>query len=363
MKALNYLIHCALVAVLWAGASPSARAEVDFSGKTITIVVPFGEGGGTTRVFGYLIPFLEEHLPGNPLVQMLNIPGGGSIKGANQFHNNQLADGTYLLATSTSTVVNQATRNPLVEYDLSAYQPVVLIGSETHWFTSASVSPEPYDFGPLVERPLALYALNSPSSADLFHVWVFDKLGIEGAKPIPGLSSGAGFQAFLRGEIQISSHGSANYLRRVKPGLDSGEFTDLMSFGLVQADGTVERTPYSPDTPTFPEQYERIHGEPLEGADLETYLAINGIWNRASKALFLPTDTPPDVVAAWREAFENVAEDPDFVATSEANLGPSDLIIGDLAGEVIANAAVLSDTAIEQLNAVLAANRFTFRIE
>ena len=363
MKVLSNLVHCAAALALLAVGAPSAKADVNFAGETITIVVPFGEGGGTTRVFGYLLPFIERHLPGNPLVQMLNIPGGGSIKGANQFHNNQLADGTYLLATSTSTVVNQATRNSLVEYDLVAYQPVALIGSETHWFTSADVSPEPYDFGPLIDRPLALYALNSPSSADLFHVWVFNKLGIEGAKPIPGLSSGNGFQAFLRGEIQISSHGSANYLKRVVPGLESGEFTDLMSFGLVQADGTVLRTPYSPNTPTFPEQYERIHGKPLEGADLETYLAINGIWNRASKALFLPTDTPAEVVATWRETFEKIVADPEFIETSEANLGPSALIIGDLAGEVIAGAAVLSDTAIEQLNGVLAANRFTFRIK
>jgi len=363
MKAFkNFMLGAAALAIA-SFAAPSANAQVDFSGQTITIVVPFGEGGGTTRVFGYLRPFLERHLPGNPLVQMLNIPGGGSIKGANQFHNNQISDGTYLLATSTSTVVNQATRNSLVEYNLSAYQPVVLIGSETHWFTSSAVSPEPYNFSSLIERPLALYALNSPSSADLFHVWVFDKLGIKGAKPIPGLSSGNGFQAFLRGEIQISSHGSANYLKRVVPGIDSGEISDLMSFGLVQADGTVLRTPYSPNTPTFPEQYERIHGMPLAGADLETYLAINGIWNRASKALFLPTDTPDDVVAAWREAFNKIVTDPEFVETAEANLGPSDLIIGDLANEVISGAAVLSQTAIEQLNAVLAANRFTFRIK
>lgn len=363
MKVLKLAAAGAAFLAAGATAMDAAHAEADFSGQTITIVVPFGEGGGTTRVFGYFVPFLEKYLPGNPLVQMLNIPGGGSIKGANQFHNNQLPDGTYVLATSTSTVVNQAVRNPLVEYDLSAYQPIALIGSETHWFTSSKVTAEPYDFGSIVERPLVLYALNSPSSADLFHVWVFEKLGIEGAKPIPGLSSAAGYQAFLRGEIQVSSHGSANYLRQVVPGLENGEFTDLMSFGLVQLDGTVNRTPYSPDTPTFPEQYERIHGKPLAGDDLTTYLAINAIWNRASKALFLPTDTPADVVDAWRDAFRNIIQDPEFLATSEDALGPSELIVGEEAGEVVASAAVLSDVVVGQLNDVLASNNLTFRIE
>jgi tripartite-type tricarboxylate transporter receptor subunit TctC len=358
-KLCNFAKNLALVVLM----SFPISANADFSGKTITILVPFGEGGGTTRVFGYLAPFIQKHLPGNPMVKLLNVPGGGSIKGANQFHNNQLPDGTYLLASSTSTVVNQAVRNPLVEYDLSSYKPVVLIGSETHWFTSTKVSPNQYDFSPLLERKLTLYALNSPSSADLFHVWVFDKLGVKGAKPIPGLSSGQGYQAFLRGEIQISSHGSANYLKRVVPGIKDGEVSDLMSFGLVQPNGEVLRTSYSQNTPTFPEQYERINGKKLAGDDLETYLAINGIWNRASKALFLPSDTSDDMVKVWRDAFEKIAKDPEFISSSEANLGPSELIIGELAGEVMNSAAVLSDVVVGQLNEVLAANRFTFRIE
>lgn len=360
MRKLKSIISCAVGLTLSAGA---AHADVDFSGQTITVVVPFSEGGGTSQVFGFFQPFLQDHLPGNPLVQLLNVPGGGSIRGANQFHNTQTPDGTYLLATSTSTIVNQAARNPLVEYDLSDYEPVVLLGAETHWFTSADVVEQPYDFAPLIERPLVLYALNSPSSADLFHVWTFHTLGIEGARAIPGLSSSAGFQAFLRGELQISSHGTSNYLRQVQPGIESREFMDLMSFGLIQDDGSVARMPYSPDTPTFPEHYERIHGTPLAGEQLEAYLSINAIWNQASKALFLPTGTPDEIVEAWRDAFRAIMEDPDFIAQAADRLGPTDVIIGEAARGVVASASILSEATITQLNDALAANNFTYRIE
>lgn len=294
---------------------------------------------------------------------MLNVPGGGSIKGAKQFHNNQNPDGTYLLATSTSTVVNQAANNPLVEYDLASYKPVVLLDAETHWFTSTKVGTTPYDFSPLQDRKLLLYALNSPSSADLFHVWTFHKLGLKNAKPIPGLSSAAGFQAFLRGELQISSHGTSNYLRKVKPEIESGEFTDLMSFGLVQADSTIARAPYSPDTPTFPEQYEKLNGKPLAGEDLEAYLAINAIWNRTSKALFLPTDTSQEIVDVWRDAFRKIIADSDFAAAAEAILGPTEVMIGEEAGDVVKSASILSETTIKQLNEALAANRFSYQIK
>ena len=121
--------------------------------------------------------------------------------------------------------------------------------------------------------------------------------------------------------------------------------------------------PYSPDTPTFPEQYERIQGKTLEGADLEAYLAINAIWNQASKALFLPTDTPEDIVVAWRLAFEKIAADPEFIAAAAETLGPAELIIGEAAGPIIKSAATLSNATVEQLNAALKANKLTFRIK
>ena len=350
------------IALSTVAVSPAA-AQVDFTDKTITIVVPFGEGGGTSQVFGFFKPYLQKYLPGQPLIQLLNVPGGGSIRGSNQFHNNQNPDGTYLLATSTSTIVNQAARNPLVEFDLTSYRPVALIGSETHWFSSPNVVAEPYDFAPLIERPLSLYAMNSPSSADLFHVWVFDKLGIKGAKAIPGLSSSSGYQAFLRGELQISSQGSANYLRQIVPAINAGEVSDLMSFGMIQEDGSVERMSYSPDTPTFPEQYESVHGAPLEGEDLEAYQAINAIWNRASKAIFLPKDAPDEVIEAWRDAMRKTLEDPEFIAEAPSKLGPANILIGESASSVIASAAVLSDATVKQLNDALAANNFTFRIK
>ena len=69
------------------------------------------------------------------------------------------------------------------------YWPVLLLPQNTHWFTRSDLATEPHDMSKLIERDLVLYALKTPASADLFHIWVFDKLGLEGAKPIPGLSS------------------------------------------------------------------------------------------------------------------------------------------------------------------------------
>ena len=239
--------------------SAPASAKVDLSGKTITWVIPFKEGGGTSRFARFIQPFLTKYLPGNPDIQVMHIPGGGAIKGSNYFQENAKPDGTFMFGCSTSVIVNVATGNPLVKYNLSEYRPVALLPQNTHWFTRSDLADGPHDLSKLKERKLVLYALKTPASADLFHVWVFDKLGIKGAKPIPGLSSSGGYQAFLRGEIHISSHGAANYVKKVKPEIDKGGVVDLMTLGIIGADGSVTRNPLAPNAPTFPETVSYTH--------------------------------------------------------------------------------------------------------
>ena len=64
------------------------NAGVDFTGKTVTIVVPFKEGGGTSRFTRFMQPFLTKYVPGKPIIKIMHIPGGGAIKGSNYFQKN-----------------------------------------------------------------------------------------------------------------------------------------------------------------------------------------------------------------------------------------------------------------------------------
>ena len=71
-----------------------------------------------------------------------------------------------------------ATGNPLVEYNLGAYKPVLLLPQNTHWFTRTDLASGTSDISKLKEG-IWFYALKTPASADLFHIWVYDKLGIK----------------------------------------------------------------------------------------------------------------------------------------------------------------------------------------
>ena len=343
--------------------SINANAKVDFSGKNITWVVPFKEGGGTSRFARFIQPFLTKYLPGNPTIKIMHIPGGGAIKGSNYFQKNSKPDGTYLFGCSTSVIVNVATGNPLVEYNLSAYKPVLLLPQNTHWFTRSDLINKAHDITNLRKRKLVLYALKTPASADLFHIWVFDKLGIKGAKPIPGLSSSGGYQAFLRGEIHISSHGAANYVKKVKPEIEKGKVLDIMTLGIIGSDGKVTKNPLAPNAPTFPEMYEKVNGKALAGEDLEAFYSIAAAWSQASKSMLLPENTSDDIVNVYRNAAKQMVNDPDFKAKATKALGPFPLIIGEEAGAIIKKAAIFSDNTKKQLNKVLKKNRFTYRVK
>ena len=81
--------------------SPIVAARADgvadfYSGKTITIQVGYGPGGGydvTTRLFAQ---YFGQHIPGSPTVIVQNVPGGGGLKVANAIYNTVPKDGLTL---------------------------------------------------------------------------------------------------------------------------------------------------------------------------------------------------------------------------------------------------------------------------
>ena len=98
-------LACAAALALVCGTT-AARADnvADFfRGRTVTIQVGFGAGGGydiTTRI---VARHFGDHIPGKPTVVVQNLPGGGSMKLANYIYNAAPKDGT-MLGVFTSAV-------------------------------------------------------------------------------------------------------------------------------------------------------------------------------------------------------------------------------------------------------------------
>src|SRR5215213_1539649 len=87
----------ALLLMIVGLAAPQARADAveDFyKGKQITLIVSYGPGGGYDVYARVLARFMPKYIPGNPSIVIQNMPGAGSLRGANFIYNAAPKDGT-----------------------------------------------------------------------------------------------------------------------------------------------------------------------------------------------------------------------------------------------------------------------------
>ncbi len=81
--------------------TPQVEAGWPDPEQTITVVVPYGAGGGTDLIFRSVVEEMKKQSPANIIVS--NIGGAGSATGTNEVLN-QPADGYTVLASGTHTV-------------------------------------------------------------------------------------------------------------------------------------------------------------------------------------------------------------------------------------------------------------------
>src|SRR5215813_9768974 len=109
---------------IWAAATltlgpAAALAQEAFTGKTITIYVGFGPGGGYDLYARMLARHLGRHLPGHPRVVVANMPGAASIRATNYIANVAPKDGTALGIVAQSIAEEQLLGVAGVSYDVS----------------------------------------------------------------------------------------------------------------------------------------------------------------------------------------------------------------------------------------------------
>ena len=123
------MIHRLLPAAVFAvsclvAAAPAAAADAvaDFyKGKTVTISIGYGPGGGYdvyTRTVGR---HLGKHIPGNPNVVVQNMPGAGSRLAANWLYNVAPKDGTALGVIGENSALDQALKEDGVQFDVAKF--------------------------------------------------------------------------------------------------------------------------------------------------------------------------------------------------------------------------------------------------
>lgn len=333
---------------------PAAAQEDFYAGKTLEVVVPFGEGGAAYVAAKFLEPFLEKHLPGNPQVDVQTRPGGGSILGANWFEQNAEPDGETILFTTSSTSNPYVLGMEEVEYDLAAMRPAYSLPFGAVIYVSPSTGVESPEGLQEPDMPL-IYGGIAAAASDLPTLLAFELLELD-IKTVLGFDGrGPARLAFERGETNIDFQFTPAYMSQVVDMIEAGNAVPLMTGGAVGEGGDLsERDAAFPDYPSVYEVYEDIYGEAPSGVEWDAFQSIGAVTFNYGLTAYLPEGTPDEVIDIFEETIAAINDDPDYQEKSEDAVGGYSLLPASEVSESLGEALQPSEEVRDHLRTLLA---------
>lgn len=331
MRTLNILSGLALTAASLFIAESANAEKLNLSGETVTILVPFSEGGGSDTLARFLQPFLQEALPGNPSVVVLNKPGGGSVTGVNAWIGSAPTDGTSILVGSSSTWVPYVFGSETVEYNPNDMRAVVGFPRVSAFYTNPELTgvagtSDAAGVNELRSKRLMMGA-NAPLSLDLGDMLALHLLEIP-HRAVFGLSTGEQRRAFLSGEVSANSDSLSAY-NDIAANEGPGRVSPLFVIGGVDADGHAMRIAAHPDVKTVAELYEEVHGSLPSGPEYNAFQVMHYLRTNLAKAIMLPPSTPDEIVDAYIAAFRSLEENPAYIEGMLNEIEAQSFVYGD----------------------------------
>lgn len=103
-------------------AAPGSFAQTEFyKGKTVSVVVG-AKGGSLTTAAQLVAQHLGRHIPGNPSVIVVQMPGGAHLVATGHVFNVSEPDGLTLLAANSNVALAQLSKLPQVRFDLRKFE-------------------------------------------------------------------------------------------------------------------------------------------------------------------------------------------------------------------------------------------------
>lgn len=287
-----------------AALAPATGRAADFTlqGKTVTMVVSGGVGGGVDLYTRVLLPYFSKHLPGTPTMIVQNLPGGGGVQGVQRLYNVMPRDGTALATTPAGPIKEPLMGTGKVNYDLRQFKWIGSLAKEDTvclvWHTSPVMTLEDAK-----TRTVTLAATGTASNSTLGPHLLNDLLGTK-FKPISGYDGGTSMLAVERGEVD----GRCTTLSTVRTGQPR-----WINEKLIRVLIAVSSNFHDPDYPDVPTALSLMKTDADRQA-LQFFQAPDEIQD----PFFLPPNTPADAVAAYRKAFDEAVKDLGYLAEVEA---------------------------------------------
>jgi tripartite-type tricarboxylate transporter receptor subunit TctC len=303
IKTISARLVIAIAAFVTIGSPALADAVSDFfRGNTIKLYVSASPGGGYDHVARIFVKYFPSHMPGNPKVIVLNMPGAAGVTMTNWAYSVAPKDGLMLGMANLTVPMNQVIMPGQVRYDATKLNWIGNLeestGSIFTYHTSRTKT-----FEDALKRETVM-GVSSRTSILYQLLTLSNRLLNTKFKIILGYSANRVI-SIERGEIEGSASNLENFAG-IAPHWLKGNLINIL---IVNSQRRVAKYP---NVPTMIEKTNNPeHKQMLEFMMLQS---------ATSRAIFAPPGVPADRVEALRRAFDKTARDPGFVAEMTKSL-------------------------------------------
>ena len=316
--------------------SSAASDEVSTSDpKTLTMIIGYTAGGGVDAAGRLIAQFLPKYLPGHSPFIVRNMPGADGRVALNFFVRHAKPDGLMITTGSGTQLDPMAYRSANAQYDPTKFN---FIGGISRGGTFQIISMEGEKR--LKDRsalPVAVGAVDGTRSGEQMISWGMEFLGWNAKWVVGYRNANETSVALERGEVDMVTTANSFLVKRLT---ETGKFKVLSQSGVVK-DGKIRRRSDFADVPVMAELITAKLTDPST-RDAFSYLEAMCL---VDPWVSLPPDTPAPIVAMYREAFQKMLKDPEFLEKGKR-------ISEDMGPMTYADVELLVKTADERLTPV-----------
>ena len=291
------LVFAVDICVISAALAQSTRPSEFFANREVRLVI--GQEPGTTYdIYARQVTrYMAKHLPGKVNFIAVNMPGAGSVVALNHLYNNAAKDGSTIGAINPGAVVVSILRPETAFYDARKFNWIGSVARETEVIVVRHDAPV-RSLADVLRTEVIVGGTGGASSA--LPTMLNGVIGTK-FKVVSGYKGSTDvFLAMQRGEVDgIGSTTLTNLQTTQADLLKSNQIRIIGQYGL-SPDATLPGVATVMDLVTEPDQRD----------------AFRLILTRQElgRVLLAPPDVPPEIVAAYRAAFNASMADAEFRA-------------------------------------------------
>src|SRR5882757_212813 len=326
-----------LALTLLATTSFGAPAQADdfYQGKTLSLVVGYSAGGGYDINARLISRHFGRHIPGNPGVVVVNMPGAGSLRSIEHLERHAPRDGTVINMFDYTQITNSLLTPDKVPVDFRKFKWIGSVAQDLAvcyvWHTVDART-----IADLQRLPQIHMGRTNPGTSSDTQQRILRKLFNVNVHSVAGYAGSAeAFIAVERGELE----GGCMTWASLPPAWISGnKITPIMRVTSATA----------PDLPAnVPSAFDLRERE----RDRKILRALSAA-GEIGKPLVLQRTVPDERVQLLRNAFVAMMKDPAFLADADRtrqNISPT---IGDAALRIVEEIYASSPDVVEAARAI-----------